>query len=180
MKALLPLLCLLLAATSVASEAEPHAVPAAEEEALVEAPTKNARLAIAASALFPGLGQLYNEEGLKTLAVFVWESYYIATILRVAQEADLYRRRAATLGVGETWNGLDHSELRSRFHAHEDRQRDYIWYGSALFLASILDAYVFAHLYSFETDGVRTRSAGILPVLDPSERAVGLQLRLRF
>jgi len=143
-------------------------------------PTKDARAAMTASVLFPGLGQLYNEEGLKTLLVFAWESYYIALILREGQQADFYRRRAAALAPGETWRGLEYEDLRKRFHAHQDREVDTIWYGSALLIASVLDAYVFANLYGHETGDVRRPRAGIRPLLDPAVGSVGLRLSWDF
>ncbi len=158
----------------------PAALAAEESDPIAEeAPAGNdARVAMIATTLFPGLGQLYNEEGLRTLVVFVWESYYIATILREGLEADFYKRRAASLAPGETWNGQDYSQLRSLFHFHEDKQTDYIWYSAALFLGSLLDAYVFAHLYSFETDDIRSRRSLIMPVF--RNDSFGLTFRLRF
>ncbi len=151
-------------------------------EGLREAPpaSRNARLAMAASVAFPGLGQLYNSEGMRTLVVFGWEAYYLSVILREGQRADLYKRHAAALAEGDTWLGLSRAELRARFHQHEERQTDYVWYTGALVLASILDAYVFAHLHGFETDDIRGQRAALLPRLDPGERSVGLQLRLSF
>jgi hypothetical protein len=142
------------------------------------APQKDARVAMLATTFFPGLGQLYNEEGLRTLVVFVWESYYIATILREGLEADYYKRRAATLAPGETWEGMSRASLRALFHYHEERQTDYIWYTAALLLASVLDAYVFAHLHSFETDDIRGHAAAVVPLL--GRDSVGLGLRLSF
>ena len=141
---------------------------------------RNARLAMGASTLFPGLGQLYNEEGLRTLVVFSWEAYYLSVILREGQRADLYKRHAAALGPGETWLGLDHDALRARFASHEQRQTDYVWYTGALLLASILDAYVFANLHDFETDDIRGRRAALLPTFDTDQHSVGLALRWRF
>lgn len=160
----------------VEGAARPHA------ERLQAAPSasRNARLAMSASLLFPGLGQLYNDEGRRTLVVFGWEAYYLSVILREGQRADLYKRRAAALGEDETWRGLDRAALRERFHEHEKRQTDYIWYTGALVLASVLDAYVFANLHGFETDDIRGRRAAVLPSLDPAAASVGLQLRVSF
>ena len=156
-----------------------QAEPAPLDRRVAEPAGRDARVAMLATALFPGLGQLYNEEGLRTLVVFAWESYYIAVILREGLSADLYKRRAAALGEGETWDGLGRSALRDLFHFHEERQKDYVWYTAALFFASVLDAYVFANLYGFETDDIRGgRRAAILPVFD--EGAVGLSLRFNF
>ncbi len=142
--------------------------------------TKNPRVAMGASFLFPGLGQLYNDEGLKTLLIMGWEGYYLSIVLREGQRADLYKRHAAALAEGETWNGMSYSELRNRFHSHEKRQTDYVWYTGALVLVSILDAYVFANLHGFETDDIRGRRAAVLPLLDPAERRIGLQFRLSY
>lgn len=150
------------------------------EDAEFVGPEKNARLAMGSSLLFPGLGQLYNEEGLKTLVVLGWETYYLSIVLREGQKADLYKRHAAALGEGETWNGMGYTELRERFKAHEKRQTDYVWYTGALVLVSILDAYVFANLHGFETDDIRGRRAAVLPLLDPAERSIGLQFRLSY
>ncbi len=177
--ALLSLL-LPLSAGAVEQESEGQERMVAERVVTSASDSRNAKAAMAASGIFPGLGQLYNAEGVKTLVVFAWESYYLSVILREGQRADLYRRHAAALGEGETWNGLDYGELRSRFHAHEERQTDYVWYTGALCLASLLDAYVFAHLHGFETDPIRGRRAAVLPHIDPESRSVGLQLRFRY
>jgi hypothetical protein len=142
---------------------------------------KNARLAIISSAVFPGLGQLYNDEGLRTIVLFAWEGYYIARILRDGYEADLHRRKARTMSDGDLWRGLDRDGVRRRFVYFEERETDYIWYAAALLLASILDAYVFAQLHDFDTDGIRgVGRAGILPVIKPQVSAVGLQFRMQF
>lgn len=171
-------------APASAADAAPPAegVDQLRAERLQAAPpaSRNARLAMSASLLFPGLGQLYNDEGLRSLVVFGWEAYYLSVILREGQRADLYKRRAAALGEDETWRGLDHAALRERFHAHEKRQTDYVWYTGALVLASVLDAYVFANLHGFETDDIRGRRAAVLPSLDPAAASVGLQLRISF
>ena len=181
---------ILLAAALPAARAQDVPVPVGEPgghdrlraERMEAAPpaSRNARLAMSASVAFPGLGQLYNDEGLRTLVVFGWEAYFLSVILREGQRADLYKRHAAALAEGETWLGLDRAALRARFHEHEDRQTDYVWYTGALVLASVLDAYVFAHLHGFETDDIRGRRTAVLPRLDPGERSVGLQLRLSF
>jgi hypothetical protein len=159
-----------------ASAADPAAVESVPPASL----SKNAKLAMSASALFPGLGQLYNEEGVKTLVISIWESYYVARILKDGQQADFYRRRAAALAPGETWHGLGKDELRARFHRHEEREVDAIWYCSALFLASILDAYVFAHLYSHQTDDLRGPKSSVLPCVGPGSSGLGIQWRVAF
>ena len=101
-------------------------------------------------------------------------------MLREGQNADLYRRRAALLGPGETWRGMDYEDLRRRFHEHEDREVDYIWYSAALMLASILDAYVFAHLYGHETEDIRRRRIGLRPHADLDRGGLGLKLSWDF
>ncbi|MBM4117278.1 hypothetical protein FJ251_05970 [bacterium] len=173
-----------LAAAAQSPEAAPpdSGVAQLRAERLAAAPpaSRNARLAMSASLVFPGLGQLYNDEGWRSLVVFGWEAYYLSVILREGQRADLYKRRAAALGEGETWRGLDSAALRERFHAHEKRQTDYVWYTGALVLASVLDAYVFANLHGFETDDIRGRRAAVLPSLDLGAQGVGLQLRVSF
>ncbi|MCP4546003.1 MAG: hypothetical protein GY835_06010 [bacterium] len=141
---------------------------------------RNARLAMLTSLSFPGLGQLYNNEGWKTLLVFGWEAYYIARIVRDGRLADFYKRKADSLGEGETWRGLGYEDLRARFNRRIERETDYIWYSGALILASILDAYVFAHLHDFDIDDIRGRRASVLPMIDHEERSVGLQLWLQF
>jgi hypothetical protein len=178
------LIALLLSASALPAAAvevvPPVREPRIERSAPESGSGRNPRLAMGASLLFPGLGQLYNEEGLKTLLILGWEGYYLSIVLREGQRADLYRRHAAALDEGGTWNGMGYSELRDRFHAHEKRQTDYVWYTGALVLASILDAYVFANLHGFETDNIRGRRAAVLPLLDPAERSIGLQFRLSY
>jgi hypothetical protein len=178
------LLALVLPARAAAQTAPAPAAPdrlRAAEFRSAPGATRNARVAMLASLAFPGLGQLYNDEGLRALLIFSWEAYYLSVILREGQQADLYKRRAAALGEDETWQGLDRAALRARFHSHEERQTDYVWYTGALVLASVLDAYVFANLHGFDTDDIRGRQrAAVLPRLDPGARSVGLQLRLAF
>ncbi|MBN2171429.1 MAG: hypothetical protein JW819_08930 [Candidatus Krumholzibacteriota bacterium] len=167
-----------LAATVLVLLAAPAAGAPGEEPA--DRSGRDATAAILASAAFPALGQLYNDEGWKTVVLFTWQSYAIGVIVSEGLEADRYRRRAAALAPGETWRGLGYGTLRARFHDHDERQRDWVWYGSAVFLASLLDAYVFAHLHDFDTEDIRGRRARVLPVVDGTTRAVGLQLRVSF
>jgi len=173
----------LMAAAVLLLLAAPVAAAPSEDAPAAASPERTGRdatTAIFASAAFPALGQLYNEEGWKTVVLFAWQSYTLGVIVSEGIEADRYRRRAAALAPGETWRGLDYGALRARFHDHDERQRDWVWYGSAVLLASILDAFVFAHLHEFDTDDIRGRRARVLPLVDGTTRAVGLQLRVSF
>ncbi len=182
LRSMLIALLLLAPALCVGAATDPPSAEDASVEGTTASaqPVKSPRLAMGASLLFPGLGQLYNEEGLKTLIVLGWEGYYLSIVLREGQRADLYKRHAAALEEGGTWNNMSYSELRDRFHSHEKRQTDYVWYTGALLLVSVLDAYVFANLHGFETDGIRGRRAALIPLLDPAERSIGLQFRMSY
>ncbi len=167
---LLILICLLSPALAQESP-EPVAEPVKMH--------RDARLAMGSSVAFPALGQLYTGGKLRTLSVFVLETWCISNIIREGFEEDKYRRHASLLGEGETWGVWNQEELIAFADGHQERKKDFIWRLMPVMIYSLLDAYVSAHLFNFDTDDLRDRRAAILPVFDTDDR-VGLQFRLSF
>ncbi len=140
---------------------------------------RDARLAMGSSVAFPALGQLYTGGKLRTLSVYALETWCISNILREGFEEDRYRRRAAQLGEEDTWDGWTRDELIALADGHQERKKDFIWRLMPVMIYSLLDAYVSAHLFDFDTADLRERRAAVLPVIGLDE-SVGLQFRMSF
>jgi len=169
-KTILILLCLL--APALAQEG-------AEGAARGDSLRRDARLSMGGSLAFPGLGQLYTGGKLRTISVYALETWCLSNILREGMDEDRLRRRAAGMGDEESWDGWTRDELLALADGHQERKRDFIWRLMPVMIYSLVDAYVSAHLFGFETDDLREPRAALLPVLGKDER-VGLQLRMSF
>ena len=109
----------------------------AEEKIIKKQPLKAAFL----SCVFPGGGQLYNREYLKSGFILVVEGSFIGLAAYHHLEAEKYydKYRVSEL---ET----DYDEYVKYY---ERRQSDFFWVGTIFFLSAI-DAYVDAHLFDFD------------------------------
>jgi len=98
--------------------------------------------AAALSLLIPGGGQFYNESYWKSSGVFLLESYVIglATYHHLKAE-DYYQKYAQTENPENYGKYLEY---------YNKRQSDFFWVGTVVFL-SMIDAFVDAHLFDFET-----------------------------
>jgi len=159
--------------------ASARAQDVAPKAAVADSLARDARIAMASSLAFPALGQLYTGGRLRSLSVYALETWCLGNILREGFREDLLRRRASGLAASETWRGRDAQELLALADGHRKRKKDFIWRLMPIMIYSLMDAYVSAHLYDFDTSDLRTPKAAVLPVLDLDQR-VGLQLRLSF
>ena len=164
----IPILILLAALTALPAAAQEQAPP----------PAKSARVAMGSSVAFPALGQLYTGGRMRTWSVYLMEGWCLGNILREASQEDLYRRHAALLGEEETWRGWTGEECLAFAESHRERKRDFIWYLAPMLLYSVIDAYVAAHLYNFDTGDLRPR-ASLMPVWR-EDGATGLAVQVSF
>jgi len=93
---------------------------------------KSPRGAMLRSALVPGWGQLYNDQKLKALLVFAGEMALIGNAI-------YYNKLAVK------------SQAEDEIEFYKDLRSQYIWWLFGVHLLSILDAYVDAHLWNFDT-----------------------------
>ncbi|HHE36959.1 MAG TPA: hypothetical protein ENL20_00085 [Candidatus Cloacimonetes bacterium] len=98
--------------------------------------------AAALSLLIPGGGQFYNESYWKSSGVFLLESYVIGLATYHHLKAEDYYQKYA-----QTENPENYSKYLEYYNK---RQSDFFWVGTVVFL-SMIDAFVDAHLFDFET-----------------------------
>jgi uncharacterized protein DUF5683 len=108
---------------------------------------------MARSAVVPGWGQLYNHKVLKAGVVVAGEGLLVyEAVSEWKKENDSVDRLSALLdaGLGPGDAAYDAEDLDRE--AHRNRKINWIWWGLAAHLLSMMDAYVDAHLASFDAD----------------------------
>ncbi len=128
---------------------------------------KSTTLALLASLVVPGAGQIYNGSYWKT--PMIWGlGYYFVTIYK--QENTLYQKYrkeySASIDSVNATGIRSLKDLRDFYHGQRDT---FGWYIAITYLINVLDAYVDASLYSFE----------VSPNLQPSND-LRATLRVRF
>ncbi len=93
---------------------------------------KSPKGAIIRSSILPGLGQWYNEQKIKAILFFSAESYLIGL--------SIYYNNKAVNSVSEEEKAF-----------YKDKRNEKYWWIGGLTLLSMLDAYIDAHLYDFDT-----------------------------
>ncbi len=109
--------------------------------------TKSPGIAMLASAILPGAGQLYNESYWKVPAVMGFGLYFASQYFhynRLANDA-----RDKYYGSIDDGTGGDQLQLRLREY-YKDQRDSFAWYFVILYLVNIADAYVDASLYDFD------------------------------
>lgn len=89
------------------------------------------RNAMIYSALCPGLGQWYNEQKIKSVIVFGGEAALIGNAVYYNQQ-------------------LVKSHVERDINFYDNLRGQFIWYSAFFYLINILDAYVDAHLFTFD------------------------------
>lgn len=97
---------------------------------------KNPTSALLRSVALPGWGQFYNEKPIKGLIFGSVELGLLSWLIVEHLEAEDAR----------------HSGDEQAYEVHRQRRLDLIWYTSAAWLFGMLDAYVDAYLYSFDSE----------------------------
>jgi len=134
------------------------------------------------SAAVPGWGQLYNHKVLKAAAVVAGEGLLAYQAWNEYQKENDAVDRLTAIAAADAQAGVDYQFDPVYLAADQDRdvhrnkKINWIWWGIAAHLISTVDAYVDAHLITFEAD---FGSSG--PVRDPGENPrLTLALRTRF
>lgn len=129
------------------------------------------------SAAIPGWGQLYNHKVVKAGLVVAGEGLLAyEAVQELKRENQAIDRQAAILNGGGDITGPAYIDASLDQETHRNRKISWIWFGIAAHLLSMMDAYVDAHLASFEADFGPTESA-----VDPGGKPrLTLAFRTRF
>ncbi len=104
---------------------------------------KSATVAMVSSMVLPGLGQLYNGRRIKTaIAVGVF-TYYLGTAWLEKKESQEHLKARDELSpLTIEWRNED-----ILYEFHKENTVTYLWWSGAVWLITVLDAFVDAHLY---------------------------------
>lgn len=146
------------------------------DSTLVPLKKKSPMGALLRSIAFPGWGQFYNEKYLKAALVFGVETAYIVLAADEWRKTDFHRKnyQKAPPGSPEQYWEFD------QYRFHEDRRNLYLWVVSGIIFLSMFDAYVDAHLYTFDKDKMKDLEVGLVPVYDDQSCRVELLVSLKF
>ncbi|MGA7160373.1 MAG: DUF5683 domain-containing protein [Bacteroidota bacterium] len=114
----------------------------------VRRPGKSTTVALLASLVVPGAGQIYNGSYWKP--PILWGvGYYFISVYN--QQNKLYQqsRRAYAASINSNQVDGDQNILRLRDFYHNQRDT-FAWYLAIEYIVNLLDAYVDASLYNFE------------------------------
>ncbi len=129
------------------------------------------------SAAVPGWGQVYNNKYWKAGVVVAGEGFLAWNALReLHRENEAIDHQAAVEQAGYGPGDPQYIDAVLNVETHRNRKITWIWWGVAGHLLTMVDAYVDAHLASFEADFGPPQSA---VDLGESPRLT-LELRTRF
>jgi hypothetical protein len=121
------------------------------------------------SAAVPSWGQLYNHKYVKAGLVLAGEGLLAyEAVQELHRENQAIDRQDAVLAGGGDITDPAYVQASLDQETHRNRKISWIWFGIAAHLLSMMDAYVDAHLASFDAD------------FGPSESAVDLGQEPRF
>ena len=105
------------------------------------------------AAAVPGWGQLYNHKYVKAGLVVAGEGLLAyEAVQELHRENDAIDRQGAVLAGGGDITDPAYVQASLDQETHRNRKISWIWFGIAAHLLSMMDAYVDAHLASFEAD----------------------------
>ena len=109
---------------------------------------KSTTVAMLASLVIPGAGQVYNGSYWK--APLIWGlGYYFVSIYR--QQNTLYQKYRNEYSASiDTVNRTGDTHLRDQRDFYHGQRDTFGWYIAITYLINVIDAYVDASLYSFE------------------------------
>lgn len=124
--------------------------------------TKSPKSAVIRAVVFPGLGQFYNEQYIKAGIVLIGQSVLV--------------------GLSIYYNNLASESMTPEGQEfYKDRRNLMYWLMGAGTLLSMLDAYIDAQLFDFDTGPELGLRVGLLgEVAAGSEPRLGLSLRAKF
>jgi hypothetical protein len=104
---------------------------------------KSATVAMLSSMVLPGLGQLYNGRKYKAMIATGIFTYYLGTAWFEQKKSQEYLVGRDALPPNTiAWQNQD-----ILYNFHKDNAVTYLWWSGAVWLITVLDAYVDAHLY---------------------------------
>ncbi|MFQ6092477.1 MAG: DUF5683 domain-containing protein [bacterium] len=118
------------------------------------------------SAVFPGWGQVYTEHYVKSGVIFLIESGLIVSAVMENEKANKAYEAAQSTTDEQYQKYLDRLERRNL----------YLWWTAGVIVYSMIDAYVDAHLFRFDEEGI---TLSVEPRW-PRGVAIGLALRKAF
>jgi hypothetical protein len=119
--------------------------------------------ALLRSVAFPGWGQFYNKQYIKSLIVFGAETAFIT-----AAAVDWSRMKKHERNF-QNPNYPDRYWEFEQFEFYEDRRNMFLWITAGIVFLSMFDAYVDAHLYNFDREKVKDISISFLPAANGGE-----------
>ena len=152
--ALAALLLLLAGARAEAADAEPARAVGTRAAHADSIPHRSRPFYVMLrSAAVPGWGQLYNHKVLKAAGVVAGEGLLAYEALsEFKKENDAVDRLSALLDAGSGPGDPAYEAVAQDRDAHRNRKITWIWWGLAAHLLSMVDAYVDAHLATFDAD----------------------------
>jgi hypothetical protein len=104
---------------------------------------KSATVAMVSSMVLPGLGQLYNGRRIKTIVAVGAFTYYLGTAwLEQKEGVEHLKTRDSLRPYTIDWQNED-----ILYQFHKENAVTYLWWSGAVWLITVLDAFVDAHLY---------------------------------
>lgn len=103
--------------------------------------------AVIMSSVFPGLGQFYNESYWKIPLIYGLGAFFVYEYKDYNKKFNDFNSRYEASKTIDNPAGSYY--LKSYREYYRDKRDAFLWYGGALYLLNILDAFVDAHLYNF-------------------------------
>jgi hypothetical protein len=100
------------------------------------------------SAALPGLGQFYNESYLKIPVIYGVGAFFLYEYLSYDKKFNDYSNRFDMSITTDNPNGNNYYKTYREYY--RDQRDAFLWYGGFLYLLNVLDAFIDAHLYSFD------------------------------
>lgn len=173
---LLGVVALAPARAGAAAAPAPRTVSRADSAAAASKPKTAPWKVMARSAVVPGWGQMYNHQPLKAALVVGTEGTLVALALHELKLQNDAKQRAvdfAALGDAPA-----ESLATLEAETHRNRKISWIWWTLAAHLISMADAYVDAHLSTFDSDFGKQES--LLPPRPRDHLAIALAYRVHF
>ena len=126
------------------------AVSRADSAAAAAQPKTAPWKVMARSAIVPGWGQMYNHQPLKAALVVAGEGTLVALALHELKLQNDAKQAAVDAEFVNDTAGANAAILEADIH--RNRKISWIWWGVAVHLLSMADAYVDAHLSTFDSD----------------------------
>lgn len=113
---------------------------------------RDPNLAALCSALLPGGGQIYNHQYLKAGLVIGVQGFLVGSAIHNDAQRDKYRELA-----NSATDALLQQQYRATSQDYKDRVNNNIWWMGITAALSVIDAYVDANLYDFESEKEKIR-----------------------